>query len=52
MYGSNTESVREVYKTVREGHGCFSYQPKSVRGQYGSVRVGYGNSFRLHVEAS
>ena len=45
MYGSNTESVQKC-------KGCYSHQPKSVRGQYGSVRVGYGKYGRLHVEAT
>ncbi len=41
-----------MYRSVREGYGCYSHQPKSVRGQYGSVRVGYGKYGRLHVEAT
>jgi hypothetical protein len=45
VYGSNTESVQKC-------KGCYSHQPKSVRGQYGSARVGYGKYGRLHVEAN
>ena len=38
--------------SVRESYGLHSHQPKSVRGQYGSVRVGYGEYDRLQVEAT
>ena len=47
-----TGAIQKVYRSVREGYGCYSHQPKSVRGQYGSVRVGYGKYGRLHVEAT
>ena len=48
VYGS----VREVYRSVQEGYGCYSHQTKSVHGQFGSVRVGYGKYGRLHVEVT
>ena len=52
MQGRLTESVREDYRSVRESYGLHSHQPKSVRGQYGSVRVEYEKYDRLHVEAT
>ena len=44
-------AIQKVYRRVREGYGCYS-EPKSVWGQYGSVRVGYGKYGMLHVEAT
>jgi hypothetical protein len=45
-------SVREVYMSVREGSRWYSYQPESIRGQCGSVWVGYWKYGRLQVDAT
>ncbi len=45
-------AIKKVYRSVRDGYQCYSHQPKSVRGQYSSIRVGYMKYGRLHVEAT